>query len=160
MKIMTKRNTKGFTLAELLIVVAIIAVLVAISIPIFTNQLEKAREAVDLSNARSAYGILQNSIMQEVAPDGKALILDNAFYAYTPSGDFVHLSTTNPVNVSEICLLKSKKADLTDFLEVGFFDPEEWKDCAIIVYYDSTNTKPIMYAYPAEYLKAGGLIIF
>ena len=35
-----KRN-KGFTLAELLIVVAIIAVLVAISIPIFKNQLEK-----------------------------------------------------------------------------------------------------------------------
>lgn len=32
---------KGFTLAELLIVVAIIAVLVAISIPIFSSQLEK-----------------------------------------------------------------------------------------------------------------------
>ena len=36
-----KKNKKGFTLAELLIVVAIIAVLVAISIPIFTSQLEK-----------------------------------------------------------------------------------------------------------------------
>ncbi len=36
-----KRN-KGFTLTELLIVVAIIAVLVAISIPIFTSQLEKS----------------------------------------------------------------------------------------------------------------------
>ena len=34
------KSKKGFTLAELLIVVAIIAVLVAISIPIFTNQLE------------------------------------------------------------------------------------------------------------------------
>ena len=32
-----KKNKKGFTLAELLIVVAIIAVLVAISIPIFTT---------------------------------------------------------------------------------------------------------------------------
>ena len=35
---MSKRN-KGFTLAELLIVVAVIAVLVAISIPIFSSQL-------------------------------------------------------------------------------------------------------------------------
>ena len=52
---MKKVNKKGFTLAELLIVVAIIAVLVAISIPIFTSQLEKSREAVDLANIRSAY---------------------------------------------------------------------------------------------------------
>lgn len=51
---MSKKNKKGFTLAELLIVVAIIAVLVAISIPIFSSQLEKSRKAVDLANVRSA----------------------------------------------------------------------------------------------------------
>ncbi|MDY5112370.1 MAG: prepilin-type N-terminal cleavage/methylation domain-containing protein [Bilifractor sp.] len=48
------RNRKGFTLAELLIVVAIIGVLVAVSIPIFTSQLEKAREATDVANMRAA----------------------------------------------------------------------------------------------------------
>ena len=47
-------NRKGFTLAELLIVVAIIAVLAAIAIPIFTTQLNKANERVDMANARSA----------------------------------------------------------------------------------------------------------
>ena len=52
---MRKNNKKGFTLAELLIVVAIIAVLTAIAIPVFTSQLEKSREAVDLSNVRAAY---------------------------------------------------------------------------------------------------------
>ena len=52
---MKKNNNKGFTLAELLIVVAIIAVLVAIAIPVFTTQLEKAREATDISNIRSLY---------------------------------------------------------------------------------------------------------
>lgn len=57
---MSKRN-KGFTLAELLIVVAVIAVLVAISIPIFSSQLEKSRRAVDLSNARNMKSILMNS---------------------------------------------------------------------------------------------------
>ena len=49
-----KKNNRGFTLAELLIVVAIIAVLVAIAIPVFTTQLEKSREATDISNIRAA----------------------------------------------------------------------------------------------------------
>ena len=52
---MKKNNKKGFTLAELLIVVAIIAVLTAIAIPVFTTQLEKSREATDIANVRSAY---------------------------------------------------------------------------------------------------------
>jgi type IV pilus assembly protein PilA len=49
-----ENGKKGFTLAELLVVVAIIAVLVAISIPIFTSQLEKSREATDVANMRAA----------------------------------------------------------------------------------------------------------
>jgi type IV pilus assembly protein PilA len=50
-----KRGYKGFTLMEMLIVIAIIAILVAIAIPIFTAQLEKAREATDAANIRAAY---------------------------------------------------------------------------------------------------------
>lgn len=52
------RQKKGFTLAELLIVVAIIAVLVAIAIPVFSGKLEKARRAVDMHTARSIESIL------------------------------------------------------------------------------------------------------
>lgn len=40
---------------EMLIVIAIIAVLIAVAIPVFASQLEKAREATDLANVRSAY---------------------------------------------------------------------------------------------------------
>ena len=60
-----KMNKKGFTLAELLIVVAIIAVLVAISIPIFTTQLEKSREAVDAANIRAAYAEVMTAAISE-----------------------------------------------------------------------------------------------
>ena len=49
-----RTSKKGFTLAELLIVVAIIGVLVGISIPIFTTQLEKSRESTDIANMRAA----------------------------------------------------------------------------------------------------------
>lgn len=65
----TPRPRKGFTLAELLIVVAIIAVLVAIAIPIFTSQLEKSRESVDLSNVRAAYAEVMSAAITD---DGTA----------------------------------------------------------------------------------------
>lgn len=44
----------GFTMVELLIVVAIIAILVAVSIPMMNNALESSREAVDQANERDA----------------------------------------------------------------------------------------------------------
>lgn len=50
-----KQNKNGFTLMEMLIVIAIIVVLIAVAIPVFASQLEKAREATDLANVRSAY---------------------------------------------------------------------------------------------------------
>ncbi len=73
---MNKNNKKGFTLAELLIVVAIIGVLVAISIPIFTAQLEKAREAVDLANIRSAYAEAASEVLTNGGTDVTKTVTD------------------------------------------------------------------------------------
>ena len=54
-----KHSSQGFTMAELLIVVAIIAVLVAIAIPVFTTQLKNSRLAVDHAAMRDAYALMQ-----------------------------------------------------------------------------------------------------
>lgn len=64
------KNKKGFTLAELLIVVAIIAVLVAISVPIFNSQLEKSREATDMANVRAAYAEVSAAVLDESTSSG------------------------------------------------------------------------------------------
>lgn len=50
-----KLNRKGFTLLEMLIVIAIVAVLISVAVPVLSSQLERSREAVDLANVRSAY---------------------------------------------------------------------------------------------------------
>ena len=53
---MKKKLSKngGFTLVEMLIVVAIIAILIAVSIPLINSSLEKARDAADQANERAA----------------------------------------------------------------------------------------------------------
>ena len=65
----TNRDTWGFTLAELLIVVAIIAVLVAIAIPILNKQLEKSREAHDVYTMRQAASLAVQHYYQD--PSGE-----------------------------------------------------------------------------------------
>ena len=77
-----RKNKKGFTLAELLIVVAIIGVLVAISIPIFTSQLEKAREATDMANIRSAYAEASAAALTEEAWTSTNPAADSTFTKY------------------------------------------------------------------------------
>lgn len=51
------RNKKGFTLIEMLIVVAIIAILIAVSIPLVNGALERSRDAADQANERAAKAI-------------------------------------------------------------------------------------------------------
>jgi len=68
--IQRNNNKKGFTLAELLVVVAIIAVLVAVSIPIFTAKLEKSREATDIANMRAAKAAATVTLLDDAAVTG------------------------------------------------------------------------------------------
>ena len=61
---MKKSNKKGFTLAELLIVIAIIAILIAIAIPTFAGALENAKRQTDHANLRNAYAMMQVANLQ------------------------------------------------------------------------------------------------
>jgi type IV pilus assembly protein PilA len=71
-KLNQKKNQKGFTLVELLIVIAIIGILAAIAIPQFSTYRAKAFIAVAKSDAKNAYTALQAYISEnpsETPPD-------------------------------------------------------------------------------------------
>ena len=81
---MVKRNNRhGFTIAELLIVVAIIAVLVAIAIPVFGNILENSREATDAANIRSSYAEAVAKLLAMPADEQATHNASNPVYAAT-----------------------------------------------------------------------------
>lgn len=62
----------GFTLIEMLIVVAIIAILIAISIPLVNNALDRTRHATDSANERAAKAeiLLQYLAGKDAVVDG------------------------------------------------------------------------------------------
>ena len=86
---MKKNNKKGFTLAELLIVVAIIAVLVAIAIPIFSAQLEKSRDSTDQANIRAAYAELSAALVANTKAADISTDLGKGTFTWTAPTDAI-----------------------------------------------------------------------
>lgn len=60
-------KNEGFTLVELIIVVAIMGVLIALLAPAYARHVEKSRETVDIANVRSAYAEIMAEVMDEDA---------------------------------------------------------------------------------------------
>lgn len=104
-----KQNKNGFTLMEMLIVIAIIAVLIAVAIPVFASQLEKTREATDLANVRSAYAQVST---EALLGDSEATVTVNL---KQKQADWQSL---DPVNIGGIVHYKNQG------------DTENWKGVA------------------------------
>ena len=63
---------------EMLIVVAIIAVLVAIAIPVYTSQMHKARVAADKANLRAYYAQIQADYMLTEKQNPNVKVMDSS----------------------------------------------------------------------------------
>lgn len=101
----------GFTIAELLIVVAIVGVLVAIAIPVFNGALTKSKEAADVANVRATYAEWQTAMLTE---NTKAPASNDAFLAGPDNGTAIVLNYPKKLTVSNDGTITYTASKLTD----------------------------------------------
>lgn len=98
----------GFTMVELLIVVAIIAILVAVSIPMMNSALEKTRHAVDQANERDAVALAAAKLLSDDVEWGTG---DTVTYSYVVDNNIGVLKASTEEGVESECECTSETGD-------------------------------------------------
>ncbi len=132
-KMRKMKNKKGFTLMEMLIVVAIIAILIAIAIPTFASSLNKARVATDEANIRSGYASVMVQILDpDNTPTGNA---GTRNFALNKDGSVTELTAT----VQTAADAYECQGNASDTVSIGGVNVTAWKKGATVTY--SYNTE-------------------
>ncbi len=97
---MKKLNKKGFTIVELVIVIAVMAVLAAVLIPTFSNMIDKSQGTKAVSEVKSAYTA---TLADELAtPETSDDIINNIWLAdNAPEAIYVKASNDRIVKITK-----------------------------------------------------------
>lgn len=96
---MKKLNKKGFTIVELVIVIAVIGILSAVLIPTFSNLTEKANESAALQEATNKYKEwLVDHAEYGILPDGAIFALEENGYVFEVVEGVIEISDVTYAN--------------------------------------------------------------
>lgn len=132
-----KKNNKGFSLVELIVVIAIMAVLVGVLAPTLIGNIEKSRESKDLQNLDSIRQAVVTAMADEkvyseaVAASGAAVATGAAGSNLTFSGGYTSLASEFAKIITGDTKMTSKagtsgtleiKVSESGAVEVGVYD--------------------------------------
>ena len=133
-----RKSNKGFTLVELIIVVAIIAVLSAVVAPQYIKYVERSRQGVDASTlqevkhiveveAGTIDGLTASEVTITVTNKTGAISGTNSFASAAGEGGTDAAALTNVKNTAGTLTFKSAKANDTYVLSVADTGVVTWK---------------------------------
>jgi len=120
---MKKMNNKGFSLVELIVVIAIMAVLVGVLAPQFIKYVESSRRSTDISNAQN----IQSAVLADIA-NGEAGFVGSSSSSFTCNTAGV------PTAIGECPKIKGNKAN-----HDGYFFVEFWANSGVCKVYESSS---------------------
>lgn len=137
------KNKKGFTIVELVIVIAVIAILAAVLIPTFADLVKRANESVDIQIVRQMNLVLQAEEVSAGKPatviDAKKILIANGCDDFTPSDSdnvYYWYSLDNRVILynkqDSAVLFPNEYVDIT--IDASFYDlSQEYKEVIDVV---------------------------
>ena len=118
---MKKLNKKGFTIVELVIVIAVIAILAGVLIPTFATVVEKANESKAMQEAKNEYEAYLAEYAEKLTGEESYVIVSGEYAFKVVEGQF----NSNALKAEEVT--HTGKYDLSAFKETTDTAPKTGK---------------------------------
>ena len=167
---MKKRNDKGFTLVELIVVLVILAILAAILVPALLGYIDKAKEKQITTNAEAAYVAAQAVMTERYGKDNNTQIATTSVTATStdPVQKLAGIGTSYAykaeyVNNSAYPSTASKLAAWTQAEKHNWFTIKRffyYEDGKIAVWYRNGSAEVANGVNKGESASSGGWLVF
>ena len=120
------KNIKGFTIVELVIVIAVVAILAAVMIPTFSGIIKRANISSDIQTARNM-GVILTSEKPTNAYEAVAALKKHGFERLHPKTKFYSFFWIQSKNIV-VLTAEGVRPIFPEEMADAIFDPDDWFD--------------------------------